>query len=340
MFEISINSNKAWVLHRETLTRVGKNYEAQKVHLEFSEEWENLSKIAVFRALNLQLDVLVTGETIDIPPAILEKAGVNLCLGLYGVASGGALVIPTIWADLGTIQPGADPWAADNYEAPPELLYSQIEAMARAAAEAYVAAAEGVVVGTVGSYISSAGHLILSLTQDGVVTEHDLGAVTAYAQAVEGEYWQGDLDSFMQMLVSAQDAADAATAAAEAATDASAAAEDAKDAADAVVDTAEAAAQTAAAAQAAAQAAQTAVAGKQAKYKTATVTLDANQSSWDLPATGVTASNLVQWGPAPGSLAAATEALVEMTAQGAGTVSFASDSQTTEAITINLVIWD
>ena len=50
MFEIRINSNKAWAVNRETLTRLGKNYDAVKIRLGLSSEWENLSKIAVFRA--------------------------------------------------------------------------------------------------------------------------------------------------------------------------------------------------------------------------------------------------------------------------------------------------
>lgn len=340
MFEISINSNKAWVLHRETLTRVGKNYEAQKVHLEFSDEWESLSKIAVFRALNLQLDVAVTGEIIDIPPAILEKAGVNLCLGLYGVASGGALVIPTIWADLGTIQPGADPWAADNVDTPTPALFAQMETLVQAAQAAAAAAASGVYAGSVDFDVDDDGHLIMSVTEEGETNETDLGAVTAYAAAVEGGY-EGSYAEFQALLTANARTEYEVQAALDAVAGIRQLALDAHDDAAEALDTAGAAEDTADEAKGIAQAAQTAVAGKQAKYKTATVTLAANQSSWaNLPATGVTASNLVQWGPAPGSLAAATEALVEMTAQGAGTVSFASDSPTTEAITINLVIWD
>lgn len=340
MFEITINSNKAWVLKRETLTRSGKNYEAQKVHLEFSEEWESLSKIAVFRALNLQLDVAVTGEVIDIPPAILEKAGVNLFLGLYGVASGGALVIPTIWADLGTIQPGADPWAADNVDTPTPALFVQMETLVRAAQAAAAAAASGVYAGSVNFDVDDDGHLIMSVTEDGQTTETDIGAVTAYAAAVEGGY-EGSYAEFQALLTAnarTEYEVEAARAAAESVSSTAAAAQTAAQNAQTA---AEQATQTAAAAQTAAQNAQTAAAGKQAKYKTASVTLTANQSSWtNLSATGVTADNLVQWGPAPGSLAAATEALVEMTSQGAGTVSFAAESPTTEAITINLVIWD
>ena len=340
MFEIQIQNNKAWVLKRETLTRAGKNYEAQKVHLEFGDEWESLSKIAVFRALNLQLDVAVTGETVDIPSAILENAGVSLCMGLYGVSAGGTVVIPTIWAELGTIQPGADPWAAENVGTPTQALFAQLEALVRAAQAAAATAASGVYAGSVGFSVSSDGHLILCVTEDGETTETDLGPVTAYAAAVEGGY-EGSYAEFQALLTANARTAYEVDQIGQVVDGISATATAAQTAAESAKSAAEYAAEAADHAAADATAVLNQLNGKQAQHKTATVTLAAGQSSWaNLSATGVTASNLVQWGPAPGSLAAASEALVEMTAQGAGTVSFASDAPTSEAITINLVIWD
>lgn len=344
MFEITINANKAWVEKRETLTRAGKNYNAQRVHLDFSEEWEDLSKIAVFRALSLQLDVPVTSEIVTIPTAILEQAGVNLCMGLYGVNSDGTVVIPTIWADLGTIQPAPDPWGADNVDNPTPGLFAQLEALAKAAQSAAAAAASGVYAGAVSFSVNAAGHLIMSVTDEGVTTTTDLGAVTAYAAAVAGGYtgtyeqFQTLLTANAQTLEGVQEALDAVAAVEDTAEAAQTAAEAAQSAAESAQGAAEDAQSDAEAAEAAVQ---QVASGKQDKYKKVAVTLASGQSSWaGLSATGVTASNLVLWGPAPGDLEAATEALVELTAQGAGTVSFSAASNTTKAITMNLAIFD
>lgn len=344
MFEITINANKAWAEKRETLTRAGKNYDAQKISLDFSDEWENLGKIAVFRAMKLQMDVPVTGEIVDIPTAVLDQAGVELFLGLYGVSSDGTVVIPTIWADLGLIQPAPDPWGADNIDSPTPGLFAQLETLTRAAQSAAAAAASGVYAGSVDFSINADGHLIMSATEEGETTTTDLGAVTAYAAAVAGGYsgtyaeFQSLLTANAQVLDGVQDAIEAVAAVQDTAEAAQSAAEAAQDAAESA-QSASSSAQTAA--QNAATTAQQVASGKQNKHKTATVTLASGQRSWpNLSATGVTASNLVFWGPAPGDLEAASEALVELTAQGSGKVSFSAASNTSKAITINLAIFD
>lgn len=81
----------------------------KELRLEFSEEWESLSKTVVFSNGETTLDRLYTGETMVIPAQILEKPLEQLTVGLYGVSEDGLLVIPTIRAKGPMILPGVDP---------------------------------------------------------------------------------------------------------------------------------------------------------------------------------------------------------------------------------------
>jgi hypothetical protein len=75
------------------------------VSFEFDKTWDGFTKTYVFRAGNKTKDDLdATGV---IPAELLKKHGVQLDVGVYGTK--GDLVIPTAWASLGTIAPGADP---------------------------------------------------------------------------------------------------------------------------------------------------------------------------------------------------------------------------------------
>lgn len=331
MFEIRINSNRAWAVQRDTLTRLGKNYDAVKIRLDLSDEWEDLRKIAVFRAQDSMIDVPVTGEYLDIPPAMLQKESVHLLFGLYGVSEGGTIVIPTIWTDLGIIQPSPDPYGADNYEDPPAGLYAQLQALAAAAQSAAATAVSGTYAASIGFSLNAAGHLIMSVTENDVTTTTDLGPVTAYATAVDGGY-TGTYAEFQAMLQASQTAQTKA--------------QQALDAAAAVLETAQTAAQNATQARTdasnalqAATAANTAVAGKQAQHIQRVIELPAGSSWTDVSCPGVTATNLVIYGPAPESLEAAAEAGVVMTAQGADVVSFTASDTTTETIVMNVAIF-
>ena len=126
MFEIRIEQNKAWVLRRETLTAYSEGCEAVRLRLDFDAAWEGLAKIAVFRACDAQIDLALSGDTAQIPPQVLLRPNVHLLLGLYGIRADGAVVIPTVWADLGLIQAAANPCAAENFGKPALELFAQL----------------------------------------------------------------------------------------------------------------------------------------------------------------------------------------------------------------------
>ena len=74
------------------------------------EAWAALEKIAVFRAGNVRRDVTAwENGTCAIPWECLRTPGEHLLAGVYGADGDGTVVIPTVYADCGVIQPGADP---------------------------------------------------------------------------------------------------------------------------------------------------------------------------------------------------------------------------------------
>lgn len=81
------------------------------VRFAFSEEWDGLTKTAVFTNGRDTVDVLAAkwdGDAVDIPPEVLTAAGRYARVGVYGTNASG-VVLPTVWATLGKVQPAAEP---------------------------------------------------------------------------------------------------------------------------------------------------------------------------------------------------------------------------------------
>ena len=84
------------------------------VTFSFDGDWEGLVKVALFRAGGETYCIHEIGSRVTAPWEILEKAGCTLYVGVYGVSEDGSLAIPTLWAEVGSIQPGADPDATET----------------------------------------------------------------------------------------------------------------------------------------------------------------------------------------------------------------------------------
>lgn len=89
--------------------------------------WDNLRKTVVFRG-TVTKDVLAPGSEVTIPAEVVSSAGVPLCMGVYGVDAEGTVVMPTIWAELGTVQSAAAP-SGDGSTSPSLPVWAQIQAM-------------------------------------------------------------------------------------------------------------------------------------------------------------------------------------------------------------------
>ncbi len=130
MIQFYANRRAAGCLTDDRLTTGSVGYPVQ---FRFSEEWDGLAKVAVFRGSGKSVDVSLSGESCGIPPEVLTEAGDVLSIGVYGT-DGEDLVIPTVYAEAGPIALGAEP---SGVEPAPETrpLIDQLLAAAERAAE-------------------------------------------------------------------------------------------------------------------------------------------------------------------------------------------------------------
>ena len=89
------------------------------VSFAFDEYWDDLNKIAVYRCGGVVRDEYLEGDTGTIPAEVLTKSGFDLEIGVYGTDAEKQIAIPTCWANLGVVRPGADP--SGDPAADPEL---------------------------------------------------------------------------------------------------------------------------------------------------------------------------------------------------------------------------
>lgn len=84
---------------------------AVTVEFVFSDDWDGLTKTAVFSNGKTTVDVLEgnwDGDTVPVPHEVLAVPGRHARVGVYGEDESG-VVLPTVWVSLGKVQPGADP---------------------------------------------------------------------------------------------------------------------------------------------------------------------------------------------------------------------------------------
>lgn len=106
MLTMNVQSANATVEKKELLTagRVGL-----EVEYNFSDDWAELSKVAVFEGCATRSNVLDSTNRTTVPSEVLAEEGYVLRLGVYGMDASGNIVIPTVWAKAGKIWPGAYP---------------------------------------------------------------------------------------------------------------------------------------------------------------------------------------------------------------------------------------
>lgn len=98
-----------------------------KVAFALSPDFDGLTVTAVFTNGAVTKDVLNPGDECFIPPEVLETAGKTVKVGIYAVR-GSELVIPTVYAPIGVVLPGADP-SGDTSTSAALPVWAQIEAM-------------------------------------------------------------------------------------------------------------------------------------------------------------------------------------------------------------------
>ena len=121
MFQLYANKTQLTVRAREPLTSGSVN--TYIARFEFSPDWEGLTKTAVFKAGNEVRSVLLgTDGQCTIPWEVLSSHGRQLTAGICGT-QGTDMVLPTVYANLGTILEGAAP--GENARPPTPDLWEQ-----------------------------------------------------------------------------------------------------------------------------------------------------------------------------------------------------------------------
>lgn len=92
------------------------------VSIEYDDTWEGLNRQVVFSG---PLGA-VNADGSTIPHEVLRLSGHELKVGVYGYTDDGSRAIPTIWASLGMIQPGADP-EGDETAAPTLPVWARMQ---------------------------------------------------------------------------------------------------------------------------------------------------------------------------------------------------------------------
>jgi hypothetical protein len=109
--KIEVSGNIVRVIEKPT--RITAGTVGLPVEFTFDSQWDGLSKTAVFMAGDRQMSEVGVVNTATVPWEILQRHGVRLNIGVYGVNIDGSVAIPTVWAVIGTIQqsayPGKDP---------------------------------------------------------------------------------------------------------------------------------------------------------------------------------------------------------------------------------------
>ena len=122
MFDLTANKVLLKVNQKETVTSGSVN--VYEVQFAFSSAWDGLDKTAVFKAGSGQISVVLDElSKCVIPWEVLENPKRTLYVGVYGTKDGN-VVLPTIWADIGTIHEGTT--TGTNAQPPTPDVYSQI----------------------------------------------------------------------------------------------------------------------------------------------------------------------------------------------------------------------
>lgn len=122
MFFLYADKNKLTVQQREPVTSGSVN--VYPVRFEFNSDWDGLTRTACFQSGAVSASVLLddAGEC-NIPWEVLQTPGQRLSIGVYGTC-GDHIILPTIWANCGTVLPGA---AAGVLSQPPTPgIYEQL----------------------------------------------------------------------------------------------------------------------------------------------------------------------------------------------------------------------
>ena len=140
MIRISVNTRHAYKVYTEMITSGSSGIPVSFI---FSSDWEGLTKVASFKGSGVTRDMVLTGDTAVVPYEVLTTAGGELTIGVYGTdGEDGAVIIPTVWADVGRIREGVHPCCETDPQPTATVIDQVLAAAANAVEQADKAAAE------------------------------------------------------------------------------------------------------------------------------------------------------------------------------------------------------
>lgn len=120
MFILYASKNQLTVRKKEPITSGSVNIYIAR--FEFSPDWQGLTTKAVFKGSGTAKTVLLNGGECVIPWEVLTSHGQPLMAGVFGTLDD--TVLPTIWANLGTILEGV-PTDGEGVKPPTPDLWEQ-----------------------------------------------------------------------------------------------------------------------------------------------------------------------------------------------------------------------
>ena len=149
----------------------------QPIHFEYSHDFDGLAVTAVFTDGKNTVDVVNPGNECIIPHEVLTTVGAIVKVGIYAV-KGEELVIPTIYANIGTVLKGADP--SGDVSANPTLpVWAQTQAM----------------IGNLNDLTTEAKNNLVAAINEAAQTGGGGGGSTSIAMRVDGGYIQYSTDN-------------------------------------------------------------------------------------------------------------------------------------------------
>jgi len=136
MFEVTVNTRRAVVGSKEPITTSSAGIQVQ---FTFSEDWDGLSRFAIFRNgedMNKIPVALPNSNLVTIPAQSCAEEYIDepLFVGVYGSDGVGTVIIPTVWASLGVLREGAVTTDIIMPAEPTPDMWAQILAIANEAA--------------------------------------------------------------------------------------------------------------------------------------------------------------------------------------------------------------
>lgn len=171
--KIKINGTNAEVSELKTIT---SGMVGATVGIEYDNTWDGLNKQVVFKTAFKT----VNADGTAVPPELLRISGVNLQVGVYGYTDDGTVAIPTVWASLGNIKPGADP-EGDEAAKPTLPMWMEAITTSRNAEGKAEAALEAAV--SAESKADSASGLAASASDTAAAAAEQAGAASGQAEA-------------------------------------------------------------------------------------------------------------------------------------------------------------